>query len=153
MGMNRNEETKMKSWVDASYAVHEDMRSHTGETTSLALGTLSNKSSRQRLNTTSLCESELVATNEYLPYNMWLKDFFEKQGYEVKENILYQENQSAIRMEKNGRNSCTGNSRHIYIRFFFIKDRVDKKEMQIVYCLTERMLEDYFTKTIEWIFI
>ena len=76
--MNRNEETKMKSWVDASYAVHEDMRSHTGGTTGLGLGTLSNKSSGQILNTKSVCESELVATSEYLPYNIWLTNFFRK---------------------------------------------------------------------------
>ena len=29
---------------------------------------------------------------------------------------------------------------------FFVKDRVDKKEVSIKYCLTEKMLEDYFTK-------
>ena len=43
-------------------------------------------------------------------------------------------------------NLCTGNSRHIDIRYFFVKDRVDKKEMQIVYYPTEQMLADYFTK-------
>ena len=94
----------------------------------------------------SVCEAELVATSEYLPYNIWLKNFLEKQGYVVKENTIYQDNQSAIRLEKNGRNSCTGNSRHIDIRYFFVKDRVDKKELQIVYCPTEQMLADYFTK-------
>ena len=146
MGMDPIEETKMRSWIDASYAVHEDMKSHTGGTTSLGLGTLSNKSSVQKINVKSVCEAELVATSEYLPYNIWLKNFLEKQGYVVKENTIYQDNQSAIRLEKNGRNSCTGNSRHIDIRYFFVKDRVDKKELQIVYCPTEQMLADYFTK-------
>ena len=144
--MSADEETKLESWIDVSYTVHENMRSHTGGSTSLGLGTLSNKSSAQRLNVKSVCEAELVAVSEYLPYNIWLKNFLEKQGYEIKENIIYQDNQSAIRLEKNGRNSCTGNSRHIDIRYFFIKDRVDKKELRIVYCPTEHMLADYFTK-------
>ena len=49
-------------------------------------------------------------------------------------------------MEKHGRNYCTGNSRHIDIQYFFVKDRVDKKEVSIVYCPIGRMLSDYFTK-------
>ena len=84
--------------------------------------------------------------SEYLPYNIWIRNFLIEQGYEVNENTMFQDNQSAIRMEINGRNSCTGNSRHIDIRYFFVKDRVDKKEMQIVYCPTEQILADYFTK-------
>ena len=48
---------------------------------------------------------------------------------------------------KNGRNSCTGNSRHVNIRFFFVKDLVDKKEIEIVYCPTETMLADFFNET------
>ena len=71
------------------------------------------------------------------------------QGYIVKKNILYQDNESAIRMEKNGRNSCTGNSRHIDIRYFFVKDRVDKREVTIQHCPTTRMLADYFTKPLQ----
>ena len=65
---------KMISWVDALYAVHEDMKSHTRGTTTLGVGTISNKSSTQRLNVKSACETELVAMSEYVPYNIWLKN-------------------------------------------------------------------------------
>ena len=68
------------------------------------------------------------------------------QGYALAENVLYQDNQSAMKMEKNGRNSCTGNSRHIHVRYFFIKDRIDKEELRIEYLPTNLMLADYFTK-------
>ena len=46
----------------------------------------------------------------------------------------------------NGRNSFTGKSRHIYIKYFLIKDQVDKGEIRIMYCPTHLMLADYFTK-------
>ena len=49
-------------------------------------------------------------------------------------------------MDNNGSNSCTGNSRHINIRYFFVKDRLDKWEVTIEYCQTKMMLADYFTK-------
>ena len=52
-------------------------------------------------------------------------------------------------MEVNGRTSCTGNSRHINIRYFFVKDRVDSGEVKIVYCPIGRMLADYFTKPLQ----
>ena len=52
-------------------------------------------------------------------------------------------------MLKNGRNSCTGNSRHIHIRHFFVKDRIDKKEIRVEYCPTSIMLADFFTKPLQ----
>jgi len=46
-------------------------------------------------------------------------------------------------MEVNGRNSCTGNSRHVNIKYVWVKDHVDKKEVEIKYCPTTLMLADY----------
>ena len=106
------------------------------------------KSTKQKLNTKSSTEAELVGVSEYLPYNIWLPMFMKEQGYDIKTNLLAQDNQSAIKMEMNGRNSCTGNTRHINIRYFFVKDRVDKKEITIGYCPTECMLVDFFTKSL-----
>ena len=48
---------------------------------------------------------------------VWIKNFLTEEGYEVKENTIHQDNQSAIRMGIKGRNSCTGNLKHINIRF------------------------------------
>ena len=98
------------TFVDAAYAVHPNMRSHTGGAISMGRGILHGKSSKQKLNVKSSTEAELVGVSDYLPYNTWLTMFLEKQGYDLKNNILFQDNQSAIRMERNGRNSCTGNS-------------------------------------------
>ena len=136
-------------WVDASHAIHENMRGHTGGTMSMGIGTLHNKSSKQKLNTRSTTESEVVGVSEYLPYDLWQVNFFREQGYEIRNNIIYQDNESAIKMEVNGRNSCTGNSRHVDIKYFWVKDRVDKKEVEIKYCPTTLMLADYYTKPLQ----
>jgi len=135
--------------VDASYAVHPNMRGHTGGLLTMGKGVLHTKSSKQKINTKSSTESELVGVSEYLPYSIWMTNFLEAQGYKVKKNVLYQDNMSAMRMEKNGRNSCTGNSRHIHIRYFFVKDRVDKGEVEIHYCPTNRMVADFYTKPLQ----
>ena len=56
-----------------------------------------------------------------------VQKFMKEQGYEIQKNEIFQDNQSAMKMEINGRHSCTGNSRHIDIRYFFTKDKVDKR--------------------------
>ena len=136
-------------WIDAAYAVNPDMKSQTGGTMSMGIGVLHRKCSKQKLNVKSSTEAELVGVSEYIPYNIWLLSFMDEQGYTVKNNILFQDNQSTILMLKNGRNSCTGNSRHVNIRYFFVKDRIDKKEVRVEYCPTEIMLADFFTKALQ----
>ena len=71
------------------------------------------------------------------------------QGCGIKQNILFQDNQSAIKMEKNGNKSCTRNSRHVDVWYFFMKDRIDSNNMSITYCSTEHMLTDSFTKSLQ----
>ena len=110
------------TWVDTSYAPHKDMKSHTGGAMSFGHGALHTRSSKQKLSTKNSTEAELFGVSDYLPYNIWMSNFLNEQGYDLKSNALYQDNQSAIRMEVNGRNSCTGNSRHINIQYFFVKD-------------------------------
>jgi len=129
--------------IDASYAVHPNMRSHTGGLMSLGRGILHGKSSKQKMNTKISTESELVGLSEYIPYSLWMENFLDSQGYKLERNVIYQDNQSTMKMARNGRNSCTGNSRHINIRYFFVKDRFDKEEIDIVYCPTLDMVEDF----------
>ena len=52
-------------------------------------------------------------------------------------------------MDKNGRNSCTGKSLHIDIRYFFTKDRFQKGEIDLKYCATEKMVADFLTKPLQ----
>ena len=97
----------------------------------MGVGILHGKCSKKRLNVKSSTEAYVVGVSEYIPYNIWLLLFMGEPGYVVKDNVLCQDNQSTLLMLKNGRNSCTGNSRHINIRYFFVKDRIDKKEVRV----------------------
>ena len=62
---------------------------------------------------------------------------------------VYQDNQSAVLLEKNGKASSSRRTRHINIRYFFVTDRVSKGEMVIKYCPTKEMLADFFTKPLQ----
>jgi len=134
------------TWMDATFAVHSDMKNHTGGCTSMGIGLVHQKSSTQKSNSKSSCESEIIGVSEYLPYNLWFLMFIEAQGYEIGSNIIFQDNKRAILFARNGRNSCTGNSRHVAVRCFFVKDRVDKDEVRVDYLPNGLMLVEFYTK-------
>jgi hypothetical protein len=74
----------MKWWVDGAYAVHLDIKSHTGGMLSFGGGALHGASLKQRLNTKSSTESELVTVNDILPQVLWTRYFLkEVRGYPV----------------------------------------------------------------------
>jgi hypothetical protein len=58
---------RMCTWVDASYAVHHDCRSHTGGAISFGRGALVCKAKKQSINAKSSTEAELIGTSDYLP--------------------------------------------------------------------------------------
>jgi hypothetical protein len=70
----------MKTWVDASYAVHRDMKSHTGGVVSFGIGAVMSKSSKQKLNVKSSTEAELVGASDYLPYPIGQRSFWHTKG-------------------------------------------------------------------------
>ena len=101
---------------------------------------------KQELNTRSSTEAELVAVDDGMSLMLWTKLFLEAQGLIVEDNVLHQDNKSAILLEKNGKASSSKRTRHINIRYFFIADQVSKGNLRIVYCPTDQMIADYFTK-------
>jgi hypothetical protein len=139
----------IKWWVDASYGVHHDMKSHTGGVMSLGKGAVYATSTRQKLVTKSSTEAELVGVSDVVSQVIWTRHFLEAQGYQVKDSIVYQDNQSAMLMEKNGRASSGKRTRHINIRYFFVTDRIASNELMIEYCPTKEMIADYFTKPLQ----
>jgi hypothetical protein len=140
---------KMKSFVDAAFAVHADMKSHTGGGISWGFGIILSMCQKQKLNSKSSTEAEIIGVSDFLPNMIWARMFLEHQGYHIDENVLYQDNQSAIKIEVNGSKSCSKRSRHIDMRYFFIKDRLETEGIKVVYCPTEQMVADFFTKPLQ----
>jgi Reverse transcriptase (RNA-dependent DNA polymerase) len=140
---------ELRWWVDASYGVHGDMKGHTGGTLTMGAGSIYSTSTKQKMVTRSSTESEVVGVYDVLPQMLWTANFIRDQGYSVITSVLYQDNQSAMLLETNGRKSSTKRTRHMNIRYFYIKDNVDRKEIKIEYCATDKMLADFFTKALQ----
>lgn len=139
----------LRWWVDASFAVHPDMKGHTGGTLSMGKGSIYSTSTKQKMVARSSTESEVIGVHDVLPQVIWTAQFLQEQGLHINESVLYQDNMSSMLLERNGRGSSSKRTRHMNIRFFFIKDRVDSKEIRIEYCPTGEMVADFFTKPLQ----
>jgi len=115
----------------------------------MGIGYPISQSGKQRLNTRSSTESELVAVDDMMPTVLWARQFLDKQGFAIRENLIYQDNQAAILLERNGRASSGKRTKHINTRFFFITDRINDKQVAVDWCPTEDMTGDFWTKPLQ----
>jgi hypothetical protein len=145
---DRNGILSMHVYVDASFAVHADMKSHTGIVVTFGGGGIYFRSTKQKLNTTSSTESELVAVTDAMPSLVFVRECLIHQGYDMGPATLYQDNLSTIKLIENGR-SNSERTHHINIRYFFVKDRVDGKEVRLQYMSTDDMIADILTKPLQ----
>jgi hypothetical protein len=136
------------AYIDASYGVHWDMKSHTGVVIGIGQGPVYAKSGTQKLNTKSSTEAELVGVSDSTGQVVWTRNFLLEQGYNMGPATIYQDNMSTIALIKNGR-SNSERTRHIAIRFFFLADRVNSNEISIEYMPTGEMLADILTKPLQ----
>jgi Reverse transcriptase (RNA-dependent DNA polymerase) len=136
-------------WIDSAYGVHSDCKSHTGGAMSLGKGCPINMSRKQRINTRSSTEAELVGVNDNMTMVLWTKLFLEAQGIEVTDNIIYQDNKSTMFLEKNGRQSSGKKTRHFDIRYYFIHDHINHGTVKVEYCPTDLMVGDFHTKPLQ----
>ena len=60
-----------------------------------------------------------------------------------------QDNKSCVQLHKNHPFSVGSGSKHINIRYFFVVDRIDKKEVKMACCPTEEMVADYSSKPLQ----
>ena len=123
-------------YVDASFAVHPNMHNHTGGRLTMGRGFPIVSSTKQKLNRRSSTESELVGVDDMMPIIIWSCYFLMAQGYGVTQNLLLQDNKSSMLLEKNSKASSGKRTQNINIRYFFITDRVNMKEVGIEWCPT-----------------
>jgi hypothetical protein len=132
--------------IDASHSVHEDCKGQTGGGMTLGEGATMAHCWKQKSNTRSSTETELVGVYDCLPSVLWSLYFMQAQGYGTKCARIYQDNNSAILLEVNGRASSTKRTKHIKNKFFYVKHCVDEGEVEIRKRGTEEMWSDVWTK-------
>jgi len=103
---------------------------------------------KQKIVCRSSTESELVALSDATSLAAYELQFMESLGIKVTKAHLYQDNTSTIRLTFNGK-SCSDRTKHIKLRYFFIKQYIDSGEFEITHCPTEMMVADILTKPLQ----
>jgi len=92
--------------------------------------------------------TELIAVDDVLPTVQWAKRFMAEQGYDLPTEIK-EDNRSTMLLMKNGRLSSGKRTKHLEIRYFFVKDLLDRGIITLSHCLSGNMIADFFTKPIQ----
>ena len=135
-------------FCDADFAgCIDDKKSTTGYIFMMAGGVVSWKSVKQTLTASSTMEAEYVACYEACCHAMWMRNFVSALG--VVDSIskplkLFCDNSAAIAFSKNTRS--ISRSKHIDVKFYFVKEKVAESLIDIEYMSTKGMLADQLTK-------
>lgn len=140
---------QVSAYIDAAYGVHTDGKSHTGSVIVIGdSGAVHCKSTKQSIVTKSSTEAELVALSDSANQAFHIRNFLCAQGHDLMPVTIYQDNLSCIAMAERGR-STSERTRHISIRYYWLKERVDKGEARITHLRTEGMYANVLTKPLQ----
>ena len=135
--------------IDAAFGVHPDGRSHTGCCVAVgSRGALHCKSAKQQIVTKSSTEAELVALSDSANQALHVRNFIIGQRHSCGPVTIYQDNMSFMALIDRGR-SAAERTRHIAIRYFWLKERVSTGEARVVHLGTKDMYANMLTKPLQ----
>jgi hypothetical protein len=141
------EKKGMFGYSDASYGEDRmDRKSTSGLVFIKNGGAICWKSKKQHIVTLSSMEAEYVALTDAVKEGAWLKKFEMELEKKKTEIVLFEDNQSAIKTANNRIHN--DRSKHIDIRYHFIREKIENGDLKIVYCPTEHMVADIMTKSL-----
>lgn len=151
LGLRFNpDKIKLNYWIDASYNLHSDSRGHTGIVVTVGKqnAPIYVRSQKQKLNTRSSTEAELVATDEGVLHLLWLILIFDFLGYPQTPVRVFQDNMSTMRVCQTG-HSKSGRLKHMVVRYHFIHCQQESKVITFEYVKSADMLADIMSKPVD----
>lgn len=145
--MKKGGEVNMEAYIDASFGAHADGRSRTGVALMMNGACVGAWSSKQKLNTKSSTEAEIVGLSDGLPHVLWMRELLLAQGHSMGPSRVHQDNQGVLSIMKEGRRP-KHRTKHLNIRHFFARDRVKSGDISLTYCPTREMVADVLTKAV-----
>ena len=145
----RGDNFNLVGFSDADWAGDlDDRKSTTGYLFLLSGGPISWRSKKQSCVALSTAEAEYMALSAAIQEAVWLRrlisTFTEHKDEAVSSTTIYEDNQSAICMSRN--RQFHGRSKHIDIKFHYVREQVQAGSVDVQYCNTQEMIADMFTK-------
>jgi len=104
------------------------------------------KTKKQMDASLSSTESEFKSFSEVAKELMWLKHIFEFLDVDHEKIRLFNDNQSAIKMAKNS--GAVKRTRHLELKYFFINEKIERRELEIDFIEGLKNVADGFTKSL-----
>ncbi|CAL1360545.1 unnamed protein product [Linum trigynum] len=140
-------EPVLVGYTDADMAGDVDSRRSTsGYLITLSGGAISWQSRLQKCVALSTTEAEYIAVTEACKEMIWMKKFLNELGFLQEQPQLFCDSQSAIHLAKNA--SFHARSKHIDVRYHWIRDVLEMKQLQLEKIHTDENGSDMCTKTL-----
>lgn len=141
------DDINLLGYVDADWGSDKaDRKSYTGYIFKLSGGPISWKSSKQKTVALSSTEAEYMALSDASKEAIYLRNLVYELTDKLDSVTIFNDNQSAIKLSMNP--IFHERSKHIDIRYHFIRETVDKNTIQLKYLETENMIADILTKSV-----
>lgn len=137
----------LKAYSDASWGNAEGGKSFSGGVIFLGNSLISWKCKKQRTVGNSTCEVELFAVSEIVKDVLWLQNMLTElncREYIIKPINIFCDNQATIQWLKNARSSTK--TRHVNLKFHFIRDEIEKGNIEVLHVNSGKMIADCLTK-------
>ena len=123
----------------------DDRKSTSGYVFRVGGTSISWRSRKQSCVALSTAEAEYIALSQAAQEAMWLRQLFsDLQSEPCGPTVLHEDNQAAICLSKNPQGH--GKSKHIEIKYHFIREQVKNGAIKLQYCQTSDMVADVLTK-------
>ena len=134
------------SYTDSDHGGNVDTgRSTSGYVVKMGTGAVSWRSKLQSIVALSTTEAEYVAAVSAGAEVVWMRALMAELGYDTAApSTLHMDNKSAIQVAKNPEHH--GRMKHLDLRFFWLRDQVEKKVISVAYIPTDTMPADILTK-------
>jgi len=137
----------LHGYSDADWGGDRDTRkSTTGYVFFIGNGCVSWQTKKQPTTALSTTEAEYLSLSTASQEMLWLRQLLEELGYSQKTTTIQQDNTGCIQLSEN--NKHHQRTKHIDIRHHFIKDLVLNDVLKLVFCNSENMVADLFTKSL-----
>jgi len=133
--------------ADASHALHDDSKGHSGIQVRMGGNVVYCISGKQKVNTISSTETELMCVRDAVTYVPYILEIFSEMRIPVTLPVtIFQDNTSTIEWTNNG--AKFRKAKHLMVALHFVRDFVQKNTVRMVHRRTEEMDADYLTKPV-----
>ncbi|GJS34767.1 hypothetical protein Tco_0533149 [Tanacetum coccineum] len=142
---SKDTDISLTAYADADHAGCQDTRRSTsGSAQFLGDKLVSWSSKKQKCTAISSTEAEYIALSGCCAQILWMRSQLTDYGFQFNKILLYCDNKSAIALCCN--NVQHSRSKHIDVRYHFIKEKVENGIVELYIVRTEYQLADIFTK-------